>query len=308
MAKTIPESRQQYKKTVVKVDADNKTVHLKDGSSIQYNSLISTMPIDHLTAMMGDSKAVKMTDDLYYSSTHVIGLGIRGSRPDRIGDKCWLYFPEDHTPFYRATVFSNYSPYNQPASEVKLSTIQLADGSKPSNSDAQAGPYWSLMMEVSESGMKPVDAENLIRDTIAGAIASSLLLPSDEIVSTYHRKFEHGYPTPSLEREGALKQILPYTKEKGIWSRGRFGSWRYEVANQDHSFMIGVEAVDNIVHGVPELTLNFADLVNTVSLVNQLLSPKLLIMLEHWSSLSKIYTTGPNELFREFAAIHKSCL
>lgn len=263
MAKTIPSSRQQYSKSVVKVDAGAKTVHLKDGTSIKYNSLVSTMAVDHLAAMMDDSAAVQMTSDLYYSSTHVIGLGIRGTRPDRIGDKCWLYFPEDHTPFYRATIFSNYSPHNQPSAEIQLKTIQLADGTKPETDESKSGPYWSLMMEVSESGMKPVDVDNLVRDTIAGCIASSLLLPEDEIVSTYHRKFEHGYPTPSLEREGALKQILPYTKEKGIWSRGRFGSWRYEVANQDHSFMIGVEAIDNIVHGIPELTLNFPDLVNT---------------------------------------------
>jgi hypothetical protein len=47
-----------------------------------------------------------------------------------------------------------------------------------------------------------------------------------------------------------------------IWSRGRFGSWRYEVGNQDHSFMLGVEAVDNIVSGAVELTLNYPDFVN----------------------------------------------
>lgn len=262
MARTIPASKQQYKTVVTKVDVDAKTVHLEDGSRIKYNSLISTMPVDQLASMMNQPDAVKMTDDLYYSSTHVIGLGIRGQRPDRIGDKCWLYFPEDHCPFYRATVFSNYSPNNQPSAEIKLRTIQLADGSKPATDEPVAGPYWSLMMEVSESGMKPVDEKNMIRDTIAGAIASSLLLPGDEIVSTYHRKFEHGYPTPSLEREGALKQILPFCRSKSIWTRGRFGSWRYEVANQDHSFMIGVEAVDNILHGTPELTLNFPDLVN----------------------------------------------
>jgi hypothetical protein len=48
-----------------------------------------------------------------------------------------------------------------------------------------------------------------------------------------------------------------------IWSRGRFGSWRYEVGNQDHSFMLGVEAVDNIVTGAVELTLNYPDFVNS---------------------------------------------
>lgn len=38
---------------------------------------------------------------------------------------------------------------------------------------------------------------------------------------------------------------------------------QYEVGNQDHSVMLGVEAVDNILHGSKELTLNHPDIVNT---------------------------------------------
>jgi hypothetical protein len=118
------------------------------------------------------------------------------------------------------------------------------------------------MFEISESSMKPVTESTLIADTIQGAVNTTLLLPEDEIVSIYHRKFPHGYPTPTLERDGGLAKVLPALKAKDVWSRGRFGSWKYEVANQDHSFMIGVEAVDNILHSQPELTLNFPNLVN----------------------------------------------
>ena len=110
--------------------------------------------------------------------------------------------------------------------------------------------------------MKPVDQKNMLRDCIKGLVNTEMLRPSDEIVSTYHRRFDHGYPTPSLEREGVLKQLLPKLQEKDIYSRGRFGSWRYEVGNQDHSFMLGVEAADNIVNGATELTLNYPDFVN----------------------------------------------
>jgi hypothetical protein len=176
--------------------------------------------------------------------------------------KSQLYFPEDDCPFYRATIFSNYSPNNQPAESVKLATQQLADGSKPKSAAAQKGPYWSIMLEVSESSMKPVNNASLLKDCIQGLLNTEMLKPSDEIVSTYHRRFDHGYPTPSLEREGVLKQLLPKLLEKGIYSRGRFGSWRYEVGNQDHSFMLGVEAADNIVNGSVELTLNYPDFVN----------------------------------------------
>ncbi|KAK5013504.1 hypothetical protein LTR39_003615 [Cryomyces antarcticus] len=118
------------------------------------------------------------------------------------------------------------------------------------------------MLEVSESSMKPVDEKNMLRDCIQGLINTEMLRPADEIVSTYHRRFDHGYPTPSLEREGVLKQLLPKLQAKDIFSRGRFGSWRYEVGNQDHSFMLGVEAADRIVNGAVELTLNYPDFVN----------------------------------------------
>ncbi|OBT46930.1 hypothetical protein VE00_02521 [Pseudogymnoascus sp. WSF 3629] len=264
VAKTLPKEKTRFGShgSVSKVDAAAKTVTMSNGSKIKYKRLISTMAVDQLVESMGDERLIKMSKDLFYSSTHVIGVGIRGERPENIGDKCWLYFPEDDCPFYRATIFSNYSPGNQPLASVKLRTKYLANGDAPASTEPQNGPYWSIMLEVSESSMKPVDQENLLRDSIQGLINTKMIKGEDEIVSTYHRRFDHGYPTPSLEREGVLKQLLPALEAKGIYSRGRFGSWRYEVGNQDHSFMLGVEAADHIVNGAVELTLNYPDFVN----------------------------------------------
>lgn len=173
-----------------------------------------------------------------------------------------LYFPENDCPFYRATIFSNYSPNNQPHTSVKLRTKILANGNVPKSTKPKSGPYWSIMLEISESSMKPVDHANLLQDSIQGLLNTKMIQENDEIVSTYHRRFDHGYPTPSLERESVLQQLLPALEANGIYSRGRFGSWRYEVGNQDHSFMLGVEAADHIVNGAVELTLNYPDFVN----------------------------------------------
>lgn len=264
VANTLPKEKTRFGKKgeVTKVDAGKKVVSLSDGTTIGYDKLISTMNVDQLVEKMDDKELVDLSKGLYFSSTHVIGVGLRGERPERIGDKCWLYFPEDNAPFYRATIFSNYSPYNQPQADAKLPTIQLGDGSKAKSSEAKEGPYWSIMLEVSQSTKKPVDEANLLKDCIQGLINTEMIKPEDEIVSTYHRKFYHGYPTPALEREGVLKELLPKLQSQDIWSRGRFGSWRYEVGNQDHSFMLGVEAADNIVNGAVELTLNYPDFVN----------------------------------------------
>lgn len=63
------------------------------------------------------------------------------------------------------------------------------------------------------------------------------------------RRLEHGYPTPSVERDGVLVDALPFLRQYNIWSRGRFGSYKYEVGNQDHSLMLGVECADNVLFG-----------------------------------------------------------
>ncbi|KAK8104926.1 hypothetical protein PG999_008285 [Apiospora kogelbergensis] len=267
VAKTLDSKKTRFgeKGTVAKVDAGKKKVHLKDGTVVNYRSLISTMSIDHLAESMGDTKLQQMCKPLFYSSTNVVGVGIRGERPSRIGDKCWLYFVEDNCPFYRATIFSNYSPHNQPTASVELATQQLANGAKPASSQPKPGPYWSVMLEVSESAYKPVRHATLLADCLAGLVSTQLLAPGDEVVSTYVRRFDHGYPTPSVERDAALAEALPYLQDKGILSRGRFGAWKYEVGNQDHSFMQGVEAVDNAISGGIELTVNNPDFVNSRS-------------------------------------------
>lgn len=48
------------------------------------------MAVDQLADRMADSELQKMCKPLFYSSTNVIGVGIRGERPERIGDKCWV--------------------------------------------------------------------------------------------------------------------------------------------------------------------------------------------------------------------------
>ena len=74
------------------------------------------------------------------------------------------------------------------------------------------------------------------------------------IVTSWHRRLDHGYPTPWLGRDAVLDPIETTLRAAAVLSRGRFGAWKYEVSNQDHSFIQGVEAVNNIQHGTPEPT------------------------------------------------------
>jgi protoporphyrinogen oxidase len=92
VANTLPKEKTNFGKNaeVVKVDAAAKVVTLKDGSTIGYDKLINTMAVDHLVEKMGNQALVTLSKGLYYSTTHVVGVGLRGERPERIGDKCWV--------------------------------------------------------------------------------------------------------------------------------------------------------------------------------------------------------------------------
>ncbi|POW02217.1 hypothetical protein PSHT_02575 [Puccinia striiformis] len=271
VSKCIPADRFRFGRKLVGVDGLKRIATFDDGSKLNYNKMISTVPLDIFCGLIDQEKDLDnslktVADELVYSTTHVVGFGIRGLPTGAMKGSCWLYFPENDCPFYRVTIFSNYSPNNCPPQNAKLPTIQIADPSLNQGSDLgteKEGPYWSLMLEICQSKMKPINEESIIIDSLKGLINTEMIEPQAEIVSIYHRKFDHGYPTPSLQRETQLKVLLPALKEKySVWSRGRFGSYRYEVANQDHSCMIGVEAVDNILFGAPEMTLNEADWVN----------------------------------------------
>ena len=92
VANTLPKEKTRFGKQgeVSKVNAKAHTVTLKSGKTIGYNKLITTMAVDQLVEQMEDKELITLSKGLFYSSTHVIGVGIRGERPERIGDKCWV--------------------------------------------------------------------------------------------------------------------------------------------------------------------------------------------------------------------------
>ena len=234
---------------------------------IRYDKMISTIPLDK---MLRFTCRQRLSQKLKYSSTFIVGIGVRG--PSKFDKKCWLYYPESICPFYRCTVFSNYAKENCPQNDTLLPTIRCA-GNVDFSSGTKEGPYHSLMFEISSSvEFKPIprdDPDAIINDTIRGAIQVKLLSEESEIVSIFYRRLERGYPTPHKDRDDVLCEALTSLKSFDIWSRGRFGSWKYEVANQDHSLMQGVEAVDNILFGSEEITLENPNSINITGMKNR---------------------------------------
>lgn len=244
VANIIGYDKFEFNKEVVEIDAKNKKIHCADGLIYSYDNVISTIPLDHLAQKVSslDQNIKDMAQELLHSSSHVIGIGLKGKPKDSLKTKCWMYFPEDNNPFYRVTVFSNYSPNNVP----------------------DINQHWSLMAEVSESPHKLVNQDTIIEETIQGMINTELIESGDEIISIWYKKLDYGYPTPSVNRDEILTTVIPKLDELSIYSRGRFGAWKYEVSNQDHSLMQGVEIVNKLELNINELTYPFPNTANAM--------------------------------------------
>jgi hypothetical protein len=118
------------------------------------------------------------------------------------------------------------------------------------------------MVEVSESPYKHVDRAGLLDSVMAGLLNTRLIESVNDVASVWTYCACHGYPTPFLGRDRVLEPILAELENLGIYSRGRFGGWKYEVSNQDHSTMQGVELVNRLAFGTPEMTYWFPDVAN----------------------------------------------
>jgi len=217
---------------VIEIDTAHKKIKLANGETDDYDVLITTMPLDHLAARLTPKRddLVEAASKLRYNGAMICGLGIE--RPVD-NHRCWMYFPEDNCPFYRTTNFSIYSYNNVPGGDVKR--------------------YHSLMCETSFSDDKP-RPNDIIKETIEGCINAGLLSEDDRklVVDEFAIEVPQAYPIPTLERDKALGVLQPELEKLGIKSRGRFGAWRYEVGNMDHSFMQGYQAVNNIFDDASE--------------------------------------------------------
>lgn len=235
--------RIRYNEAVALIDTEKKVLTTALGENIAYKHLLNTGPLDLLiTAQMTDApesmrQAARL---LKHNGVYVAGVGVgqcfthQGGRDDR----CWMYFPEDDCPFYRVTNFHNYAPANVPGSDSGKS---------------------AFLCETSYSADKPEDLTGLMERTLAGLVNVDLLPAAAraKVESRFEINMDYGYPVPCLERDLALRTVQPWLESRGISSRGRFGGWKYEVGNMDHSVMQGVEWAERMILNTQEKTYSW---------------------------------------------------
>lgn len=224
------EDRIRYGTLVTAVDAERRVVRA-EGEELPFSALVSTMPLDRLVSAIADApeEVRSAATRLRHNSVYMVGVGYETPLAD---DKSWMYFPQSSAPFYRATNFAKYSPSNVP--------------------DGNTARYSAYMTETAYSPEKPEPREELETRVEEGLRASGVVDGRPSVASIHVENIDYAYPVPTLERDAALAVIQPWLMRREIFSRGRFGSWRYEIGNMDHAVKMGIDAARRIVTGQDE--------------------------------------------------------
>jgi protoporphyrinogen oxidase len=129
-----------YGKEVSRIDLSTKEIGFSDGSSVRYQTLISTLPLNRMVEMTGILSNTKPDP---YTSVLVLNIGAVKGR--RCPDDHWLYTPEGRSGFHRVGFYSNVDPSFLPASRrAKADRVAIyversyPGGARPSERETQA--------------------------------------------------------------------------------------------------------------------------------------------------------------------------
>jgi protoporphyrinogen oxidase len=184
------------------IDIKKKVIRFQDGSTTNYSTLISSLPLDELLQRSEPlPDAIKnLRNSLRYVSVININLGVKR---ERISDFHWIYYPEPAYPFYRVGFLSNFSPHVAPTGTS------------------------SIYVEISCLPSDPPSVDRVREETISSLIACGILRENDEILTEKILMIKHAYVIYDLFRYQHLNSIIQFLRSKHIYPIGRYGLWEY---------------------------------------------------------------------------------
>ncbi len=193
---------------------------LDDGSTVDYDYLISTMPLPALVDIVDGApeEIVAAAAALRHVSVRCVNLGIGR---EALTDKHWIYYPED-TVFHRIFVQGNASPHT----------------------NAPGG--FGLICEITYSDAKPLpcDGDALIRRCIDDCRRVGLVREDDPVWAANQVDLPVAYVVYDHERAANVQRIRDWLQQHDIALAGRYAEWEYY--NSDHAFIAGRNAARRV--------------------------------------------------------------
>lgn len=189
-------------KKAVTVDQHRGEVVFEDASIKKFKRLVSTMPLPELGKMLVNlPKNIEAAfSKLRWTSIFVVNLGVD---KENISEKHWVYYPEEDFVFYRIGFSSNFSADIMPPKKT------------------------AMYVETAYSKGKAINKNRIIDAAIQGLEKAGILSDEKEIEVCLPMDIEYGYVIYDEDRKEAVRLIKDYLEKFGIWTIGRYGSWKY---------------------------------------------------------------------------------
>lgn len=208
---------------VIKKNTTATAIELEDGQEIQYDDIISTMPLTLMVSRLPEvpKKIQELTQQLRFRNTIIVFLNIDAT--DLFPDQ-WIYVHSTEMDSGRITNFRNWIP-------------ELYGDEK---SSILAMEYWCY----DEDDFWKLTNEKLIEQA-KEEIQNTGLIKNSEISGAHVYKIPRSYPVYETGYRKKLDPIEDYLKKiKNLHVIGRYGAFKYN--NQDHSILMGILAAENI--------------------------------------------------------------
>jgi protoporphyrinogen oxidase len=208
---------------VVSIDPGRREVTLAGEEVIPYRSLVSTLPLPNLVAMMHDVPAGIRADAETLFATRVDLISVALRRPE-VSPSLWFYIYDEDILAARV-----YSP------------------SWKSSDNAPEGCS-SLQWEIYSSSRRPLTSSvSEMTENCLAAMERMGLAARSDVIFTHHKHLPFGNVVFDLGMEERRDRVRAWVEAQGIGVAGRFGEWAYLWSNQ--SFMSGRAAVERLHAG-----------------------------------------------------------
>lgn len=199
------------------VDPAARTLHVP-GGSFRYESLVSTLPLPVLVGLLTSAPAAvrEAAARLRCTRLHYLDVALNGPC---LLPYHWVYVPEKRYPFYRVGCYSNFSPAMAPPNKACL-YVELAGRDAP-------------------------DPASLLPRIAADLVEMGFVRDEHAVRFARLRTIEHAYVVFDRHHEASLATILPYLREVGIVSTGRYGGWNY--SSMEDALLFGRDAAREVL-------------------------------------------------------------
>ncbi|MBN9427505.1 MAG: FAD-dependent oxidoreductase [Burkholderiales bacterium] len=189
---------------IVRIDAPRRELRFADGTTLAFDRLLATLPLNRLMALAGLD--VGEAPDPY---TSVLVLNIGAVRGPRCPDDHWLYLPRTQAGFHRVGFYSNVAEHFLPASvrgrgsHVCLYVERSYPGGARPSADEQAACAAAVVEELQRWGF--------IEET--QALDASWV----DVAYTWHRPGNRW-----------VERSIAALAEHGIRVAGRYARWHFQ--------------------------------------------------------------------------------